>query len=149
MQNRIFLLLTSIVFVGCAVGPDYRRPNTPVPSTFRAPETLPPQQASSLANLQWFEVFQDPVLQDLVRTALQRNYDLRDAVARIEEARASLGFARSNQFPSFGVGASVDINRLSRGGATPLRPQLLPSQNRSFGTAALQLLSFEVDIWGR
>ena len=149
MQAQIFLLVMALFSAGCAVGPNYRRPNTPVPATFRAPEPLPLQQAASFANLKWFEVFQDPVLQDLVRTALKRNYDLLDAVARVEEARAVLGITRSNQFPNLGVGASVDINRLSRGGATPLRPQLLPSQNRSFGTAALQLPSFEVDIWGR
>ena len=149
MQAQMLLLVMALFSAGCAVGPNYRRPNTPVPATFRAPEPLPLQQAASFANLKWFEVFQDPVLQDLVRTALKRNYDLLDAVARVEEARAVLGITRSNQFPNLGVGASVEINRLSRGGATPLRPQLLPSQNRNFGTAALQLLSFEVDIWGR
>ena len=106
-------------------------------------------EAASIADLKWFEVFNDPELQNLVRTALQRNYDLRDAVARVEEARASLGITRSNQYPNFGVGASVEINRVSRDGATPIPTQLLPSQNRNFGTAALELLSFEIDIWGR
>jgi len=134
---------------GCAVGPNYRRPNITAPTAFRAPEPLPPQQAASVADLKWFEVFRDPTLQDLVRTALQRNYDLRDAVARVEEARASLGITRSNQYPNFGAAASVEINRLSRDGATPIRSQLLPSQNRNFGTAALELLSFEIDLWGR
>jgi multidrug efflux system outer membrane protein len=149
MQRRTFLLLASATSVGCAVGPNYRRPNVPVPAEFRAPEPLPPGEAASFANLKWFEVFEDAVLQELIRTALQQNYDLRDAAARVEEARASLGITRANQLPSLGAGASVDINRLSRGGATPLRPQLLPSQNRTFGTAAIELLSFEIDIWGR
>lgn len=150
MRTRTLLILAALISGGCAVGPKYRRPDSLAPAAFRAPEPLlPQQQAASFANLKWFEVFQDPVLHDLIRMALQRNYDLRDAVARVEEARANLGISRSNQLPSVGVGASLDINRLSRGGATPLRPQLLPSQNRNFGTAALELLSFEIDIWGR
>ena len=94
-------------------------------------------------------VFKDEKLQELIRKALERNYDLRDAVARVEEARANLGITRSNQFPNFAAGGNVEINRLSRDGATPLPPAFLPSQNRNFGTAALQLLSFEIDIWGR
>jgi multidrug efflux system outer membrane protein len=149
MKTRMLLLLTALLYAGCAVGPNYRRPAMQAPAAFRAPEPLPPQQAASIADLKWFEVFNDPELQTLVRTALEQNYDLRDAVARIEEARANLGITRSNQYPNFGVGASVDINRFSRDGATPIGPQLLPSQNRNFGVAALQLLSFEIDIWGR
>jgi len=145
----MLLLVPVFLFAGCAVGPNYRRPNIQAPAAFRAPEPLPPQEAASMAVLKWFEVFNDPELQNLVRAALQRNYDLRDAVARVDQARASLGATRSNQYPNFGAGASLEINRLSRDGATPIRSQLLPSQNRNFGTAALELLSFEIDIWGR
>lgn len=149
MHRRTFLLLIAFLTAGCAVGPNYRRPATPVPPDFRAPESLPQQQAASVADLKWFEVFKDDKLQELVRTALERNYDLRDAVARVEEAQANLGATRSNQYPSFAVGSAVQINRLSRDGATPIPKQLLPNQNRNFGTAALELLSFEIDIWGR
>jgi multidrug efflux system outer membrane protein len=149
MKTHKLLLLTALLHAGCAVGPNYRRPNIQAPVAFRAPEPLPPQQAASIADLKWFEVFNDPELQTLVRTALEQNYDLRDAIARVAEARANLGITRSNQYPNFGVGASVDINRLSRDGATPIRSQVLSSQNRNFGTAALELLSFEIDIWGR
>jgi multidrug efflux system outer membrane protein len=135
--------------VACTVGPNYKRPSIATPQAFRAPDPLPPAQAESVADLKWFEVFKDEQLQQLIRHALQANYDLRDAVARVEEARAELGITRSNQFPNFAAGASVEINRISRDGATPVSSQLLPSQNRNFGTAALQLLSFEVDIWGK
>ena len=123
--------------------------SSPFRPTFRAPEPLPADQAASLANLKWFEVFKDDRLRELIRVALVQNYDLRDAVARVEEARASLGITRSNQFPNFGAGGEVEINRLSRDGATPLPAAFLPSQNRNFGTATLGLLSFEVDLWGR
>jgi outer membrane protein, multidrug efflux system len=148
-RNCVAIICATLLLAGCTVGPNYQRPAVPVPQNFRAPDPLPPPQAASLADLKWFEVFQDPELQQLIRSALEHNYDLRDAVARVEEARANLGVTRSNQFPQFGAGGEVDINRLSRDGATPLPAAFLPSQNRNFGTAALQLLSFEVDIWGR
>jgi NodT family efflux transporter outer membrane factor (OMF) lipoprotein len=147
---RTILLAGIVCFsTACTVGPNYRRPSLATPESFRAPDPVPPGQAGSFADLKWFEVFKDEQLQALIRRALERNYDLRDAVARVEEARASLGITRSYQFPNFGAGGAVEINRLSRDGETPLPPQFLPSQDRNFGTATLQLLSFEVDIWGK
>jgi len=149
MHSRICLPLAAVLLAGCTVGPNYKRPATDVPANFRAPEPLPPPQAASLADLKWFEVFKDEKLQELIRQSLVANYDLRDAATRVEAARANLGITRSNQYPNFGASGSVEINRLSRDGATPIPAALLPSQNRNFGTAALDLLSFEVDIWGR
>ena len=148
-MRNIPLIAIVCFSTACTVGPNYRRPSIATPQSFRAPEPLPPGQADSFADLKWFQVFKDEQLQALIRHALERNYDLRDAVARVEEARAALGITRSDQFPTFGAGASVEVNRLSRDGATPLPPQFLSSQNRNFGTAALQLLSFEIDIWGK
>jgi outer membrane protein, multidrug efflux system len=149
VRARAFVPVIAILCAGCKVGPNYKRPVVAVPANFRAPEPLPPGQAASIADLKWFEVFKDERLQDLIRTALAQNYDLRDAVARVEAARANLGIQRSYQYPNVAAGGAVDINRLSRDGQTPLPEQFLPSQERNFGTAALQLLSFEVDIWGR
>jgi outer membrane protein, multidrug efflux system len=153
MRAVTFLVLTLVLSagltVGCTVGPNYTRPKTDVPTAYRAPAPLPPAEAASIADLKWFDVFKDEKLQDLIRTALQQNYDLRIAVSRVEQARAGLGIVRSNQFPQFGAGGSVEINRLSRDGVTPIPPELVPDQNRNFGSAALQLLSFEVDIWGK
>jgi multidrug efflux system outer membrane protein len=149
MRSKLVLLLVVLTLAGCTVGPNYKRPTVATPQNFRAPTPLPAPEATSLADLKWFEVFQDPQLQKLIRSALEHNYDLHDAVARVEEARANLGITRSNQFPNFAAGGALEINRLSRDGATPIPPALLPSQNRNFGAVALQLLSFEVDIWGR
>ncbi len=149
MRARWFLTLLALLSAGCMVGPNYKRPAIDTPTAFRAPEPLPPDQADSLADLKWFQVFKDQRLQDLIRTALVRNYDLRDAITRVEAARANLGITRSDQLPNVGAGGSVEFNRLSRNGATPLPAAFLPNQNRTFGTAVLQLLSFEVDIWGR
>jgi multidrug efflux system outer membrane protein len=147
---RQILLISIVCFsTACTVGPNYKRPSIATPPNFRTPDPLPPGEAASFADLKWFEVFKDEQLQALIRHALERNYDLRDAAARVEQARAALGITRSDQYPSFGAGGAVEINRLSREGATPIPPQLLSNQNRNFGTAALQLLSFEVDIWGK
>src|SRR6202167_1524914 len=149
MPFRINFIVLAAALTGCAVGPNYTRPSVAVPGNFRAPDPLPPPQAASLADLKWFEVFKDDRLQELIRTALVQNYDLRAAVARVEVAHAGLGITRSNQFPNFAAGGGVEINRLSRDGATPLPPEILPSQNRNFGSVTLSLLSFEVDLWAR
>ena len=149
MRTRILLVLIAVLSAGCVVGPNYQRPSMPVPPTFRAPEPLRPDEAQSIADLKWFEVFKDERLQELICKALESNYDLRIAAARVEQAGARLGVTRSNQYPNFGAVGAVEFNRLSRDGATPLPEQVIPSQNRNFGTAGLQLLSFEVDIWGR
>ncbi len=150
MKSRLVVaLVAALLLAGCTVGPNYQRPVVPTPENFRAPEPLPAPQATSLADLKWWEVFKDEKLQDLIRAALVANYDLRDAVTRVDAARASLGITRSDQFPQIGASGNVQFNRVSRGGQTPLPPSFLPSQNRNFGEAALNLLSFEVDIWGR
>jgi multidrug efflux system outer membrane protein len=141
------ILLTGCVLTGCNAGPNYQKPAIQAPANFRAP--TPPQPGASIADLKWFEVFKDEQLQQLVRTALVSNYDLRDAVAHVEEARANLGITRSSQYPQFNAGGALEITRLSRGGATPLPATFLPNQNRDWGQATLSLLSFEVDIWGR
>jgi multidrug efflux system outer membrane protein len=139
----------SILFSGCTVGPNYKRPAIQTPTAFRAPEPNPPGESSSLADLKWFEVFKDEKLQDLVRTALVQNYDLRDAVARVDAARANLGITRSDQYPNLAASADITTARTSRNGALPLPAAIVHSQNRTFGSASLNLLSFELDIWGR
>src|ERR1700678_1120924 len=116
MHRRIYLMVIAMLSAGCTVGPNYSRPTVAVPENFRAPEPLPPPQAASFANLKWFEIFKDEKLQELIRTGLVQNYDLRDAVVHVEAARASLGITRSSQFPQFGASGSVQINRLSRDG---------------------------------
>jgi multidrug efflux system outer membrane protein len=147
--SYIAIAVAATVLTGCTVGPNYKRPQVAVPPTFRAPAPLPEQQAASLADLKWFEVFHDDKLQELVRTALVENYDLQDAVARVQEARANLGIVRSNQLPQLEAGGALELTRLSRDGQFPLPPSFVPSQNRNWGQVSLSLLSFEIDLWGR
>jgi len=140
------LLLMSLA--GCTVGPNYHKPAIPTPDSFRSPVPIPAGD-QSLADLKWWEVFKDEKLQDLEKTALAQNYDLRDAVARVEAARANLTITRADQFPNLSASADISTVRLSRNGETPLPVSFVPSQNRTFGQATLNLLSFELDIWGR
>jgi NodT family efflux transporter outer membrane factor (OMF) lipoprotein len=147
--SLIAVTIAAGLLSSCAVGPNYVRPAVPVPQNFRAPEPLPAPQAASLADLKWFEIFKDEQLQELTRTALVQNYDLRDAVARVEQARANLGITRSNQFPQASGAGDLQFMRLSRDGSLPLPTSFVPSQNRNWGEASLNLLSFEVDLWGR
>jgi multidrug efflux system outer membrane protein len=126
----------AILSTGCTVGPNYHRPSIQTPDSFRAPTPLPSDPAS-LADLKWWEVFKDEQLQELERTALVQNYDLRDAVAHVDAARANLGITRSNQYPNFEADGSLSTVRLSRNGETPLPASFVPSQNRTFGSATL------------
>src|SRR6266404_850417 len=151
---KTYVVFVAILLTGCTVGPNYHRPVVQTPASFRAPEpSSAPQasanQAESLGDLKWWEIFKDEKLQELVRTALVQNYDLRDAVARVQAARANLGITRSNQFPQVSASGDIQFNRLSRDGQFALPPTFAASQNRTFGEATLNLLSFEVDIWGR
>ena len=94
--------------------------------SFRAAEPLPGSEAASFADLAWWQVFRDEELQRLIKTALEQNYDLRDAVTRVEMAQANLGITRSDQFPQISAGGDVNVNRLSRNGAFPLPASLVP-----------------------
>ena len=114
------------------------------PEVFRG-EVNPDQ--NSIGDLKWFEVFKDPELQKLIRTAMVQNYDLRTAGARINAARANLGLARSDQFPQFEASADLETTRISRNGQLAQTGQ--GGQRRSFGSVLLNLLTFEIDVWGR
>lgn len=83
---------------GCVVGPNYKRPAVPVPSQFYGQEAAL-ADARSLADLTWWEVFEDPALESLIDEALSRGFDARLAAARVEEARALYGVARGDLFP--------------------------------------------------
>src|SRR3954452_10847848 len=103
----IFTLVAGLL-TGCSVGPNYHRPDVKAPDVFRgSPGATPPAELTSLADTKWFELFKDSQLQELIRTALVQNYDLRTAVARVDAARASLGIIRADRFPN--IAASGDI----------------------------------------
>ncbi len=138
------LVAASLIASACLVGPNYKRPPVDVPAAFRGPAgAAPPPDATSasLASEAWWQVFPDPVLQALVRTALADNADVRVAAVRILEAQAQLGITRADQFPN--VNAEADVL-----GERPPVALGLPSLN----VLAFEVqgsVSWELDFWGK
>ena len=147
-KKLVTATLVVSLLTGTAMGQKkYQRPPIKSPDQFRGAESTSAVNANSVGDLKWFEVFQDEALQKLVRTAMDQNYDLRLAVARINAARANVGLARSNQFPQFDVGADLTTTRTSANSGTSAAGQ--SARKRSFGEVFLNLLTFAVDLWGR
>ena len=101
LAPRKWATMFSALLAGCSVGPNYHRPAVQTPTAFREPAENPQvqAQAASYADLPWWQVFQDPQLQELIRTAIKQNYDLQLAAERINAARAQLAVTRASQFP--------------------------------------------------
>src|SRR4051794_21642868 len=114
---RTLIICGLLALTGCAVGPNYKRPQLPIPDQFRG-ATAPAGGAASFADTKWQELFPDPALNQLVSTALEHNFDLQIAAERIEQARAQLGITRANQFPFLDVQAGVTGSRSSSVGAS-------------------------------
>ena len=147
MKRLIIFLVIVSVASSIASGQKYKTPVVQTPATLdrTGPATTPGPLA--LTDQKWFEIFQDERLQDLVREALVYNYDIREAIARVNAARANLGITRSEQFPTIGAGGEIVTERRSRDGSLQLPAPL--KQNRTFGSALLNLLTFELDFFGR
>lgn len=130
MKRLHFAILFAIALsvAGCKLGPNYARPEVAPPATW----VQPADEASSIANVPWWEIYDDPVLQDLIRIAIEENLDVRIAAARIEEARARYGFTRADQYPrvdAVGIASETD----GEGGTYVAEAQI----------------SWELDIWGK
>ena len=143
----IVLLITSLL-TACTVGPKYQRPRLQTPTVYRgvADANVAPDP-QTLADTKWFEVFKDDKLQELIRAGLVNNYDLREAVARVDQARANYGITRSFQFPTIEGSSDISTERRSRSGVFDIPEPA--KRDRTFGSVLLNLLTFEVDIWGR
>ncbi len=136
------LLVPFVLFLaGCAVGPDYKKPDAQAPAAFRGDEGAP---TNSLGDAPWPQLFQDPALRELIQTALTNNYDLRIAVARVEEARAVLAQNRSLYQPQVAYQAAAGAGRNVTANA--------PSDNGGPAGTAIEFdgsVSWEIDLWGR
>ena len=145
MTRAAFVAVVALLVSGCMVGPDYSRPPVLIPDNYRGVVGAP--VAESFADLPWFEVFRDPILQELVREALSNNYDLRIAAARVEEARAQIGIARSFLFPQLNFNGGGRAQQVSRS-TDP--PETLGSPHRNFQNWLLGFgLAWELDVFGR
>lgn len=132
-RRRLALAATAAALAGCAVAPL-------APPTLELPAlTAPPPRIE-----RWWELFGDPALAALVDEALAANLDLRVAVARIDEARATLRLAGSALAPSLDLAAGIDRNRVSNANTRSLPPPLASTVQR----AGLQA-AYELDLWGR
>lgn len=143
-QLRLSLtLLAAAVLAGCAVGPDYQRPEVTLPAQYRADAAaLPAAGAAAEVAPRWWALFDDARLNALMDAALEHNADLRQAVARVEQAQALLREARAVQWPAVSLGGSAARGRssdttLAPGGGTGNNFQLALST------------AFELDFWGR
>lgn len=146
----VFLLLG---LAGCTVGPNYKRPSVDVPAGYRgvAPDAsdqsyAQPQPAAqptvqSLGDEKWWNVFQDPDLQSLIRIALKNNYDVRIAATRIVQAQAQLGITRADQFPTVTGGGNITSQQSPKIGP-------IPSYELTQG-ALVASASWNPDFWGR
>ncbi len=128
-------VLGALLLAGCAVGPDYHRPEVDVGAQYRG--SLAAAEAHSIANIPWWELFGDERLRELIREALANNLDLKIAAARVLEAEAALGVTRADLFPN--VAAAVQTQPV------PRQPGDQLTSNFLGGTS----LSWEIDVWGR
>lgn len=149
MRPRLLSLIAILIALpACRLGPKYQRPATTPPPTFRGADQPSPAASTekSFGDLAWNDVVKDEQLQSLIRTALEKNFDVLIAAARVLEARAALTSTRSNQFPSVDANAAYTNTRIAERGSVPLPPG--SASNRDFTQLSLDL-GWELDIWGR
>ncbi len=140
----IALTLVCLSLTGCTVGPNYQRPKVNVPSVFRGPAAGPPAKpsAESLGNEKWWTVFNDPVLQQLMRTALKQNYDIQIAATRVLQAQAQFVITRSYQYPVVSAGANLLSER------NPKINTFFPTYKINTGELDLSVI-WNLDFWGK
>ncbi|MDR2678229.1 MAG: efflux transporter outer membrane subunit [Zoogloeaceae bacterium] len=137
------VLAATLFAAGCAVGPDYVRPENPLPESY-ASEAVPAEAAAPV-NPRWWTLFQDETLNTLVEQGLAANYDLSAAAARMEAARAASRAAWGDYFPNVDLAGSSIRSRTSGKTASGETMGVMTSTNRRI---ALEI-GYELDIWGR
>ncbi|HEU4413608.1 MAG TPA: efflux transporter outer membrane subunit [Candidatus Angelobacter sp.] len=142
MNKRASLLLPLFLLAGCAVGPNYKRPQADVPTVYRG--ATPGQagaEALSFGDQKWWQVYPDEELQKLIRTALEQNYDVKIAASRILQAQALLGITRADQYPSIAAGAAATDQRAPQS-------KIIPAFESNTNQIAVSL-AWELDFWGK
>ena len=140
--SLLILCATVIWLSGCAVGPNYKRPDVSVPASYRGQTASPAAKIDpALGAEEWATVFQDQELRQLIRGALQNNYDVRIAAARVQEARAQLAITRADQFPSLSGGGNITSQRDSASGP-------IPGFELTQGALSVSA-AWNLDFWGR
>jgi multidrug efflux system outer membrane protein len=140
MLAGVLVSATALLVAGCKLGPDYRRPDTSSPDAYRFDSGA---SVASWADAGWWQVYQDPRLQGLIREALANNLDVRIAAARVDQARAALGATRLQQLPRISATAAAERQRLPQFELFPGIPQI----SNVFDLEGS--LSYEIDFWGK
>jgi outer membrane protein, multidrug efflux system len=135
-------LILGLLLAGCLVGPNYKRPPVEAPSAYRGDSQVSMAASEPLGDEKWWDVFQDPVLQQLIRTAIEQNYDLRIAASRVLQAQAQVGITRANQFPTVSAGAEAFSER------NPKISSAFPSYEANAGAVDLAVV-WNLDFWGK
>ena len=142
MKRSIVIIMTLLLVGGCAIGPDYQKPEITAPPAWM----VDMQTAKDTANTLWWEQFNDPALNDLISTALKQNYDLRIATARVEEYYGRYGATRAELFPQVGYGASAGRTQVSEKSVLAGTPGAGTPHNIY---QAQFSASWEIDLWGK
>lgn len=147
-MNRFLILApAALLLTSCAIGPNYQRPAVTVPPQFRGAAPDAAASDKSLADANAFDLFKDPGLTALLKTALSQNYDLSIAAERVLEERAQYGITRSAIFPSLDGTAALEATRSSSVGSFTFIPKGL-NLSATYTQSGLSL-SWEADFWGR
>ena len=141
MRNSVLLAALAAIIAGCALGPDYQRPATELPTAWK---DLPSRGVSATGD-RWWTLYSDPALDRLVEEALVHNQDLALAVARVDEARARARAVDSERMPALDATFQRDRSRSSERSPIPI-PQRSLERNSYRGQLNV---SYEVDLWGR
>jgi multidrug efflux system outer membrane protein len=142
MRRANFAALAALALAACTVGPDYQRPGIDAPAAWR----IEYPKAAEVANTKWWEQFGDPVLNDLIETALRENRDVRIAAARVDQFAGALVATRSQLYPQVGYGAGASRVRASRVGYPPIPD---PVDNQFTLYEASLGASWQLDLFGR
>ena len=144
-MRRAALLVCALALCGCMIGPDYQRPPMPLPSAYGDPAipVATGQDAAAEMRADWWKLYGDATLDDLVATALADNVDVAAAVAKIEEFDADLREANAALFPEIDLGATAARGRTSGNVALPQSLRVSNDMRVALST------SFEIDFWGR
>ena len=142
MQRILSFCVLMFALSGCTIGPDYRRPELDTPAGWRLAE----QDGRELADTAWWEQFGDPVLNELIASALQENRDLLIAAARVEQYAGRYGATRAELFPQVGGSTEYARQRVTEAGDNPVTPGYRTTTD-SF--AAAVSAGWEIDLWGR
>ena len=135
-------LVLGLLLAGCLLGPNYKRPPVEAPGAYRGDSDASMAASEALGDEKWWDVFQDPVLQQLIRTAIEQNYDLRIAASRVLQAQAQVGITRANQFPTVSAGAEAFSER------NPKISSAFPSYEANAGEVDLAVV-WNLDFWGK